>query len=478
MRYTRPIDYKNLIDMLRFLLLFPALLLINAYSFASLSATVNAGLKKLPSASTGMMITDLTLNRVLYAKNASRYYVPASNTKLLTAITAFLRLKPDFHFTTQLAISPKTVISEQQIKGDLFLLMSGDPSLTHNDLNALFRDLAKMGVRRITGNLTIVPTLMSGPNTALGWMDQDLNYCYGAPISSYLLDQDCLYVTLNQTEKGNIASVPSYQRFFHITPEIQYVNEKDPKTCTFRPKTEPDNHIRLTGCLPNHKSWPLHLAIRDPYSYLVAQVSQDLQDNQITLTGKILTGNAPVNTKTLAAHDSPPLQNLVKTMLVYSNNIYAGALTKAIGYQVYKVGTFKAGVNAIIETTTNLAKMPSAPIRLEDGAGGSRYNLVSPEFMVKLLTAVYQDKTLYRKLYSSLAISGQTGTIAYRMNSKGVLGKVRAKTGTLQGVSALSGYAITRRKHIIAFSIMMNGLTKSDTLAHRLQDQIITQVVK
>ncbi|AJI69609.1 D-alanyl-D-alanine carboxypeptidase/D-alanyl-D-alanine-endopeptidase [Francisella tularensis] len=176
-------------------------------------------------------------------------------------------------------------------------------------------------------------------------------------------------------------------------------------------------------------------------------------DTQITATNKL-----PDNLTLLAKHKSADLTQLLKHMLVTSDNLYAQTITRTIGYYYNQVGSIVSGKNAIIKILKTKLNLDTDSIQLEDGAGMSENNLLSANFIVSLLQKISQNKN-FELLKCLLPIYGETGTLKNR-SSKLLKGKVFAKIGTETTVVALSGYLYANNKQYI-FSILVNNLKNS-----------------
>ena len=162
--------------------------------------------------------------------------------------------------------------------------------------------------------------------------------------------------------------------------------------------------------------------------------------------------------------------DLITYMLLKSNNLYAESFANMLGYSKYGQASNNNASKAIKDSLGSYIKPNNTVIK--DGSGLSSLNQTTPFYMVNLLTQVYNSK-IGRSFYNCLSTSGVDGTLAYRMG-KNLRGKIHAKTGTIAGVSTLSGYLVTRKGNILSFSIMLNDLTKKQRInAKYFQDKTI-----
>jgi D-alanyl-D-alanine carboxypeptidase/D-alanyl-D-alanine-endopeptidase (penicillin-binding protein 4) len=157
-------------------------------------------------------------------------------------------------------------------------------------------------------------------------------------------------------------------------------------------------------------------------------------------------------------HDSMPLTQLIKKMLKESNNLIADALFVELGRQFTDHGgNWQGGALAVLHFLHEKVNINTKEIRIEDGSGISRYNLIRPAQLAQLLIYIRRHDELYKIIFKALPISGTDGTLAWRMRQSSALSRVHAKTGTMTGVSALAGFIERRDGHQLVFSIMMNG---------------------
>ena len=299
------------------------------------------------------------------------------------------------------------------LKGNVYLRFSGDPTLTNIDINNLIRQLRAKGVHTITGNFVLDETVFSGPAYAQGWNATDFENCYGAPITGAIINSNC-------------------SRFGVVKSPTVYAKEI----------------VRIA-----------------------------LKNSGIHVRGQITIGRMPAHTIMLAAHNSGPLLAILNYMLKYSDDVYANAIFKKLGNHYYHSGSYANGAlatHAIL--AAHFGKSFPMPL-LKDGSGLSTQNLISPQQLVALYRHMYYNNRLRLAFMKSLAISGQSGTLIYRLTEPHLRGHVYAKTGTFVydkgGVSNLAGYLMLPARPPIAFAVMVNHTGTDLARAEALQDQIV-----
>ena len=194
-----------------------------------------------------------------------------------------------------------------------------------------------------------------------------------------------------------------------------------------------------------------------------------LQQAGIVVNGEVSHGTVPSGAVVIATHLSPPLMDILRLMNKPSDNVIAELIFKTLGAEVKgEPGTWQKGRQVIGEF---LGEMGSG-FRIVDGSGLSRYNLVTAELLANLLVFVYNDFELMPDYVASLPIAGVDGTLKNRMKGMRAEKVLRAKTGTLSGVSALAGYTVTADGEVLAFSILISHYAGPATPARRIQDTI------
>ena len=201
-------------------------------------------------------------------------------------------------------------------------------------------------------------------------------------------------------------------------------------------------------------------------------LKNELMEKGIEVIGDVVPGTVPLDARTVARHLSPPLANIIKSMNKPSDNWIAELLFKAIGAEVMgEPGTWQKGRDAVNEFLEEITGEPPGH-RFVDGSGLSRYNLINAELLTQLLVYMYQNFELMPEYLASLPIAGVDGTLMNRMQGVSAENVLRAKTGTLSGVSALAGYTTTADGEVVAFGILISHYVGSATPARDIQDQI------
>lgn len=428
---------------------------------------------------TGIKIVSLNTGRTWYEKNSRELFHPASNMKLLTTATALNRLGPDFRFRT-LLLADSASLKDSTISGNIYLKGFADPSLTTQDLHRMVKELRFRGIRRITGNLVCDESYLDDLYLGQGWMWDDASSEDFAPISALTVNDNCVEVTVKPAVR------PGDRLTVHLEPETNYMKivnhgvtvDSTDTVLTKAFKVErkwkhPENTIVIEGGLiAGGPERTFKREVVDPARYAGTLFGELLVQEHISLQGSVLKGVAPDTVILLAEHLSPPLSQIVFRINKISHNLSAELLLKTLGAEMGGVpGSAKKGISEIYQFLQEIG-IDSTSYKLADGSGVSRYDLVTPDLLVTLLQAMYREFQVQPEYQSSLPIAGLDGTLKRRMTNTPAERTLRAKTGTLSGVSDLSGYTITADSEIVAFSIMMEHFVGSASKIRKVQDRI------
>ena len=352
-----------------------ALLISNvvaANTSTELSKHINALIAKTDKhMNIGIIFKDLTTNKVLYSRNAKRFYSPASNMKLITALASLLYFGPDYRFPTTFATDNKT-IKNGQLAGNLYVQFHGDPSLETRDLEQLVKQLKLQGVHQIKGNIVIDDRVYAASNLGPGWMWDDGKFCFSSPSTAVIVNENCFHLKVSpNTHVNNKLVIESIQPQQLIYVDNQAITaEHKTKNCKLKLKNKEDNHYTLSGCLPQHShSRQLAIAINNPELYSAKLIARLLQENHMTFKGKLIIGKSPQHTVTLIQHDSKPIGELTHTMLKNSDNVIADSLLKNLGQAYYKKPATWDNSTKALHQVFKEAHIPLKKAVIVDGGG-------------------------------------------------------------------------------------------------------------
>lgn len=426
----------------------------------------------------GLAVQVAETGEVLYEREAEKRFVPASNTKIVTAAVGLARLGPGFRWKTRLLAGGP--IRGGTLAGDLWIVGSGDPQLTREEVRRWGALLAEAGIRRVTGDVIGDDRAFDPPQWSEGWMWDDLYGGWSAGVSGLQLSPNTVrgYVV-----PGPELGAPSTFGLRARGPALPIA----PRVRTGAPGSEVDlrfvpppegGDVELTGWVPlGGDTVSLFLATPHPTLYLLDYLRMALADSGIAVDGRFRraapeeTPPAPTWTAELR---SDSLGAVIAELLKPSDNQMAESLLRTLGREVGDGGSAGAGLEVVEETLGEWGIEPGA-VALTDGSGLSRYNQVTPNALNRLLRVMWRHPH-HDVFAAAMPIAGVDGTLRQRLIGTAAVRNVQAKTGSLRSVRALSGYLTDGDGETIIFSLILNGYDSPGDVAVALEDLLVEQL--
>lgn len=427
----------------------------------------------------GLLIVDGETSETLYEQNAAKYFVPASNMKLFTTALALDKLGPEYRFHTTLE-STGTIDSEGDLSASLVLVGRGDPNLSNRKfpyelkeefdgpaekvLAELADALVAKGLKAISGDVIGDDSYFPRERYPNGWEVDDTVWEYGAAISALVVNDNTATLTLTPGAVGEAVSMK-------VTPSTKdFVMANEVMTSPASAKAdltltrEAGSHLVVVkGTLPE-KSAPrkLILAIEEPALHAAVLLKALLEERGVLVGGvararheSVAGGPNDAARQVFADHVSVPLRDAVKLVNKISQNLHTEVLLRSAMRQT---GTWSS--------PDELMKFPAAfyaqagiaveDVLQTDGSGLSRHDMVTPRAVVSLLRYA-QGQTWFGPYYASLPVAGVDGTLEERMKNTPAAGRVHAKTGSVEHVRTMSGFAETPGGRRLVFSFLSNN---------------------
>jgi D-alanyl-D-alanine carboxypeptidase/D-alanyl-D-alanine-endopeptidase (penicillin-binding protein 4) len=421
---------------------------------------------------TGAIVCRVDTGQVLYAHDADTRLIPASNRKLFTSAAALEVLGDDFRIRTDLRADAKPDASGT-IRGSLYLRGGGDGLLSPDDLGALAQTLVQAGVKRVEGNIVGDGSLFSDGPYGFGWEWDDFSDEEFPQISALEVNEGVLGVHVAPGKAPGdfpIVTLTPPTDFLPVVVAAKTGAGDAPNDCAVsRPWDR--NYFRVTGTLPLGAALDQNVPVKDPPLLAATLLRQSLVRSGVAVTGRAVMGQTPPQTPLLAEHLSLPLAQYLPRMNKPSDNLLAECLVRLIGSD--GGGTVSYDIGHARETAflRNLG-VDTQTLNLVDGCGVGRRNFVTARAVAMLLLGMHK-KPDWRIWYDSLPIAGVDGTLKSRMKGTPAAGNVHAKTGTLGGVRALSGYVTGRSGTLYVFSLLMNNFPGTARQAGNAQDEFV-----
>lgn len=414
----------------------------------------------------GILIQPIHSDLNLYALNSEKFFTPASNIKLLTTAAALLEFGSQFQIRTSIYSQGDTPNLQT-----LRLVGQGDPTITTDTLKTLAQQLKQQGIQQIE-KLLIQDGYFKNSGIPPMWEWDDLFFSYGVPANSFVLNENAFKLILTPTQVGQPVKItwsdPIAAKQWQIENSTTTTDSTTDNTISIQGYFA-QSRLMIRGQLGNDLTGEQEtIAIINPTQYFIDTLAQVLETEGITVKQKQIISEPSSNNseQEIAVLTSPPLENIIKTVNHESHNLYAETLFKLLEVQSNEPQT------SILQKQLTQLGINSNTYKLVDGSGLSRHNLATPEAFVLLLQKMSQTPQgeVYR---NSFAVGGVNGTLANRFKDTPMQGKIQAKTGSLSGVSALSGYVDISDDETLVFSIMVNTSEQPNTNLRQGIDQII-----
>ena len=428
----------------------------------------------------GIKIHSLERNKTLYSVNSNRLFAPASNVKLLTTAMALKRLRPEYRFKTGLYAT--TPVGGETLRGDIFIKGFGDPNLVSEQMWLLVKELKNIPLRKVHGDIIADASFFDNNLRVKTWKKGGVE-AYNAPLGALSFNFNTVTVHINPGEKPGdrpVVVVDPNIEFIRVDNRARTVSKsKRSRLIVNRIDRGGHNEITISGVVSvNHARETYYLNITRPAYYAASVFKEYLLQEGVEVTGKVRVGFVPEGAYEILSHSSMPLSLILRGLNKFSNNFVAEQILKTIGADIYgPPGTTLNGLRAMDEYMQSLKYKPEG-FSILDGSGLSRQNRLSPDQIVSVFQDMYADLGVYPEFISALGVMGRDGNVLKRMNGHNSAERARVKTGTLNSVSALSGYFQSADGERFAFSILMNDLKCSNGQAKRLQDRIVREGLK
>jgi len=423
---------------------------------------------RVQQAASAAVVLDARSGAVLYDRSGGRALVPASNTKSLTAAAALDTLGPSYRFKTEVFRRGKVVGGA--VQGRLYLKGYGDPTTRESDYRSLAQQVRKAGITRVRGRLAVDATWFDAQRYNPGWSTGYADDYYAAEISALTVapnaDLDSGTVLVNYAPdrlggKATITTTPAAAaRYVKIVNNTTTGASSSSSTFSAR-RNHGSGTITVSGRVPLGRSRASTLVtVHRPELYAAAVFRAELSRAGVRVDGGTVVVGTPASSRTRLARDtSMPLSDLLVPFLKLSNNMHAEALTKAMAARSGRPGSWAAGLKITTAYLKSLG-VPMSGVSLTDGSGLTRRNTVTARALATTLVEV-RGEPWFAAFHRALPVAGDSrrmvgGTLRSRMVGTRAAGNAHAKTGTLTGVTAISGYVTGRDGRPYVFAMISN----------------------
>jgi D-alanyl-D-alanine carboxypeptidase/D-alanyl-D-alanine-endopeptidase (penicillin-binding protein 4) len=427
----------------------------------------------------GVVVVD-EQGREVYARNADRLFIPASNTKLVVAAAASVLLTVDYRAIT--GIYGSGPLSGGVLNGDLIIYGRGDPTFSERcygadtlavgacdslwtRMDALADRIVTAGVRHVTGAIVGDGSFFDAVLVHPAWDTYDVNWWYAAPVSGLGFNDNSVNVTWGPGPAVNAPARVSFEPdlgIFRFENRTRTVPPDSDRTIDFF--REPGTmNIWGEGAVPvDHRERTEYFALPDPNLYFAAALRTALAQRGVSIAGPTLSTTDSLRYALVRTHEplvefaSRPFEDMLYPILNSSQNWFAEMLLKAVGRAAGGAGSWDGGLDAERRFLIDSVGIDSTTFALSDGSGLSSGNLLTPRAFAQLLAYMYRHPRSAGFL-RAMPRAGERGSLRSRFVDTPLEGHVLAKTGSIFRVQTLSGYVERPGGGVLAFSVMANN---------------------
>ncbi len=475
--HTRVLKRITVVFAVFFILVNPAL---------SQAASLNQKIKRIITNSgfipdkTAVAAIRIKDSKVLAQINANQPLNPASCTKIITAAASLEALGSDYRFKT-IFWGNQAIDKNGQID-TLYISGNGDPSLVSEKLWRMVGNLANHGLKKINKDIIIDNSYFNG--TWYPRKNGNENRAYTAHTSAVALNFNTVMIMvmppLPGSKKPRVIIEPEND-YLKVINKVKTGN-RFKISITKKENSEKAEVFKVNGRIPaNSKPRVYYQKVHHPLLYAGSVVKTILAQHNIQFKGTVRKGQKPSWAQPVLLEKSKPLALIVRDMMKFSNNFIAEQLTKHLGaVRKGMPGSTQKGIQVMQDYLASLGISPKS-YHLENGSGLSSKNRLTAWQLAKVLETIYKDFKMQPDFISSLSILGVDGTMKTWKQAPRLRGDLRAKTGSLNNVSALAGYIPLGNGEIASFAILINGFKKkhySRHQTHKGQLRIVSAISK
>jgi D-alanyl-D-alanine carboxypeptidase/D-alanyl-D-alanine-endopeptidase (penicillin-binding protein 4) len=426
----------------------------------------------------GLFVMDLNQlpHKAVYSLNADKKMIPASLSKIFTAITSLKKFGPSYRMSTTLWTDGK--VEKGVLKGDLYLKGGGDPGFVSETMWFLVNEFLRNEIHSVEGNVMVDESLFDSVRFDESRDPERVDRAYDAPIGAMSFNWNSINVYVRPTKAGKAPEI-------FLSPDneawkvVNKAKTKKGSAVTIVVSRVGANTIYVTGNIGEKVDETVkYKSILAPAMWAGNNLKEFLLQRGVSVKGGVKEGDVPKDARMIAEAKGKPMRETVSDMLKYSNNYVAEMLTKNLAAKYKKQpAVMSDGVDVITDTIVELG-IPRKDFSFINPSGLSRKNLFMAKDLTQLLAEVQGAFGYSAEFLSALPLAGVDGTLKKRMVNTAAQGRVRAKTGMLTGVAGLAGYAGRKDGQSYAFTFLFNGPGAQGDLARRLFDDLASRLVE
>jgi D-alanyl-D-alanine carboxypeptidase/D-alanyl-D-alanine-endopeptidase (penicillin-binding protein 4) len=430
----------------------------------------------------GVQVVHVPTGKVVFQRDWTRPLIPASTMKIVTAAAALRRLGPAYRFRTQV-LADGPIDANGQLTGNLYVKGGGDPTLVVEKLWKFLLDVKLAGVTRITGDVVFDESFFDTTYVLPGWdkrRDLEDGPAYFSSVSALSINHNTVGIVVAPgAEVGQAARVvletPAGDSIV-LKNQVVTVGESGRRQLVIDRKLDDKKNLEftVTGTVPTgDEVKKYYRTVVDPTAQFIAIWQELAKVHGIEVKGKHRRGATPDSAEVVAELRSPSLASILADMNKSSSNFIAEQVVKTLGAELGDGGTHAAGM-AVVASYLKDIQVPDDQRVLVNGSGLATGGTLSPAALTAVLLDMAKNDRIGPEFSASLAVAGWDGTLWRRFTEDP--GRVRGKTGSIDGVAALTGYVTAGDGERYAFALILNELRGGGAPARRLQDRFLRRM--
>ena len=436
---------------------------------------------------TSIAIAELETGEVVYEKNSKQPEVLASVTKMLSTAAALHGLGPDYKFKT--TFWRRGDVKDGLLTGSLLVVGGGDPNISgrfyNDDFNAVFDKwadgLKQAGITRIGGDLIVNAAFFDSMGRHPDWKAEQENKWYQAPTSALSYNDNVVYVSIGPGERpGLLASITIEPEsgLYHAVTQARTTGQRGRVRVAVKRQPGSDA-IEVFGIVPFRRvNWTTPMSVDDPPAFFGNTLRRRLEAKGIKVLGTLARQDVkPDASWQLVAQTESDLVPTIAVANKRSQGFYAEQIFKTLAAEKAGQGSWASAVDLQHKFFASLG-LDASHFEIRDGSGLSQQNRVPAADIVAFLRAMNASSVgaVWRTTLASVGEQGST--LHHRMLEETMAGRVQAKTGSINSVSTLAGYALANSGKTYAFAILLNGGRVNEFSGHAYQDRLVRALVK
>ena len=423
-------------------------------------------------ASIGLHVVSIRTGEEVYGHQADDLFIPASTMKVLTSAAALRHLGPSYTFHT--ATYRTGTVKSGVLEGDLYVRGGADPTFVIEKLWKLAYDIKLEGIETINGDVVVDDSFLSTEFAIPGWDKQediDKGASYFPTIGATTLNFGTVALVIGPGDKdgepGTVVIETPTSGHITVDNRVTTVGSKGRRRVDVSRTVTAEGLILVASGQVPAEATPrrYYRAVTDPTAYFEGAFKNMLEEVGIKVKGSYRRGVTPESASLVVEWYSPPLGSILMDMNKYSSNFIAECVLRTLGAEARGDGSTDGGLAVVAEYLATLG-IKADDYSATNGSGLSLESRLAPSHLTAVLLDMASDPRVGPEFISSLSIAGQDGTLSRRLDD--APGRLRGKTGTINGIHCLTGYVESEDGEMFAFAFLVNevsgGLGKVKTL--------------